>query len=130
MDTIKDVAITSSHNELTSTNISEEEKKEVSRLLTMLRYLSDSKMSFSRALQSIEKTCGYKLSNQVYVLLDESAKKYALLRVMLTKYAMAGAMKNEKLENIINDIFKLDFTILTIINEAIEDMLRGDEILK
>ena len=79
-----------------------------SSLLINLLWIFEDKRNFSIALRYIENKVKRNLFSSVYELLSVSEKNFMLLKSILLKYAISGVLREEKLCDIVNQIFDID----------------------
>jgi len=88
------------------------ESLETSASLINLMWIAEDKNHFSIALKYIENKIGKEVFSSIYKLLENSERDFLLLKSLLTKYAITGVLKKDKLENIISQIYETDALIV------------------
>lgn len=119
LNRIKEVALIPD-KEVDSSTISTRDQIEVSRFLTMFGYLSDCKRTFIKAIKVISIFFPNFQFDELYLLLNQNAIKYSLLRGMIIKYSIAGKRDTVKIEKKIDDIYEIDKRILEILMRLLD----------
>jgi len=81
---------------------------DTSSLLMHLLWIAEDKKHFQIALKYIEDAFNKSIFTKVFELLLDSSNKFKLLKSVLTKYALTGVIKKEKIDHIISNIFSND----------------------
>ena len=112
---LADYFLTSDRNILFPKNL------ETSIPLICLMWIAEDKKNFSILLRYIENKIEGKFPHSLYDLLTISQQSFVLLKTTLIKYAITGILKEDKLKNILNQIFDTDARIV----EQIQNILIG-----
>jgi len=90
--------------------------------LINLMWIAEDKKNFSIALRHIENKIGKLIFFPVYELLSISEQNFLLLKSMLIRYAITGALIEDNLRNIINRIFDTDAMTIGYIKNILGDI--------
>ena len=88
-----------------------------------LLWISEDKSHFQIVLRYIEDKLGQSLFPSVYELLSDSAYCFKLLKSILTKYAITGVLREEKIEQIIDRIFMNDALTVKLMKSSIASLI-------
>jgi hypothetical protein len=94
---------------------------ETSNILMNLLWIAEDKKHFQIALKYIDQRLDQCHFFTLYELLSTSENYFKLLKAMITKYAIVGIMKEEKLKDLIQNIFYTDEKIIVNIRLALEN---------
>lgn len=106
----------------TNKNILFPENLDTSIHLINLMWIVEDKKHFPIALRYIEKRIGVVTFTEIYELLSSSEKMFSILISILIKYSMTGVLKEEKIKNIISQIYLIDDLIVNKMKNTLRDI--------
>lgn len=105
-------------NELKPSEISQDGNFATSKFLLQLLWVVEDRNNFIFGLKYLENLSGNQMFNNVYQLLEYSYKQFMLLKTILMKYSITQKMNKEKIDSIMQEIYKTDMLIISELQKA------------